>query len=205
MLPMFSNLHKTGLQKLPVEGADLSYDQQFISADQADTLLGELIAQVPWQQAELKIYGRNVLTPRLTCWMGDSDAKYIYSNTHFEPTAWITPVLDIKQRIEDITGHTFNSVLLNYYRDGQDAMGWHCDDEKELGLQPSIASLSLGAVRRFLLRRKDKSEKSLTIELNHGSLLLMQGDTQKNFQHALPRTAKQISARINLTFRKVLS
>ena len=204
MLSMFSLLDNAGLQKLPLIGADLLYDQQFISADQADTLLDQLISQIQWQQAELKIFGRNVLTPRLTCWMGDADASYVYSNTHFEPLPWIMPVLEIKQRIENITGQTFNSVLLNYYRDGQDAMGWHCDDESELGMQPTIASLSLGSERRFLLRRKDKSEKSLAIELNHGSLLLMQGDTQKNFQHALPRTAKKISARINLTFRKIL-
>ncbi len=204
MLRMFSILNNAGLQKLPVIGADLLYDQQFISADQADTLLTEIITQVQWQQAELKIYGRNVRTPRLSCWMGDADASYVYSNTHFEPLPWISPVVDIKKRIESATGIKFNSVLLNYYRDGQDAMGWHSDDEKELGKQPIIASLSLGGARRFLLRRKDKAEKSIAIELQHGSLLLMQGDTQKNFQHALPRTAKQISARINLTFRKIL-
>lgn len=204
MLLMFSTLHLSGLQKLPIEGADLSYDYQFMSTDQADALLEQLIAEVPWQQATLKIYGRHVLTPRLTCWMGDSDASYVYSNTRFEPLPWISPVLTIKRLIESATGNTFNSVLLNYYRDGQDAMGWHCDDENELGKQPIIASLSLGAERRFLLRRKDKSEKSLAIELNHGSLLLMQGDTQKNYLHALPRTAKQISSRINLTFRRIL-
>ncbi|MBP7370688.1 MAG: alpha-ketoglutarate-dependent dioxygenase AlkB [Arenimonas sp.] len=201
---MFSTLHQTGLHTLPVQGAALSYDHQFISADQADALLEQLIAQVPWQQAELKIYGRHVLTQRLTCWMGDKGASYVYSNTRFEPLPWISPVLEIKQRIESATGHRFNSVLLNYYRNGQDAMGWHCDDENELGMQPTIASLSLGAERRFLLRRKDKTEKSLAIELSHGSLLLMQGDTQKNYLHALPRTAKQIPARINLTFRKIL-
>jgi alkylated DNA repair dioxygenase AlkB len=192
------------LQKLPVIDADLFYDQQFISADQADILLAEIIAQVQWQQAELKIYGRNVLTPRLTCWMGDAGASYVYSNTQFHPLPWILPIVGIKNRIESATGHTFNSVLLNYYRDGQDAMGWHSDDEKELGKQPVIASLSLGGARRFLLRRKDKTEKSIALDLQHGSLLLMQGDTQKNFQHALPRTAKQITARINLTFRKII-
>lgn len=204
MLSMFSLLNNEGLQKLPVIGADLFYDQQFISADQADILLAEIIAQVQWQQAELKIYGRNVLTPRLTCWMGDAGASYVYSNTQFHPLPWILPIADIKNRIESATGHTFNSVLLNYYRDGQDAMGWHSDDEKELGKQSVIASLSLGGVRRFLLRRKDKTEKSFALDLQHGSLLLMQGDTQKNFQHALPCTAKQISARINLTFRKII-
>lgn len=201
---MFSLLNNDGLQKLPVVGADLFYDQQFISVDQADALLAEITAQVQWQQAELKIYGRNVLTPRLTCWMGDASASYVYSNTQFHPLPWVLPIVDIKNRIESATGHTFNSVLLNYYRDGQDAMSWHSDDEKELGIQPVIASLSLGSARRFLLRRKDKTEKSIGLDLQHGSLLLMQGDTQENFQHALPRTAKQCSARINLTFRKII-
>ena len=204
MFSMFSVLNNAGLQKLPIIGADLLYDQQFISADQADTLLVEIIAQVQWRQAELKIYGRKVLTPRLTSWMGDSDASYVYSNTRFVPVPWISPVLMIKQQIESATGNTFNSVLLNYYRDGQDAMGWHSDDEKELGKQPVIASLSLGGERRFLLRRKDKTEKSIALHLQHGSLLLMQGVTQKNFQHALPRSTKQIPARINLTFRHIL-
>ncbi len=201
---MFSNLTKTSVHKLPVQGADLSYGHQFIGVDQADTFLEQLIAEVPWQQAEIKIFGRNVLTPRLSCWMGDKGANYVYSNTRFEPLAWISVVLTIKQRIETATGNKFNSVLLNYYRDGQDAMGWHCDDEPELGAQPVIASLSLGAERRFLLRRKDKTEKSMALELQHGSLLMMKGDTQKNYLHALPRTSKSIPARINLTFRKIL-
>ena len=201
---MFSNLTNNSLQELPNIDGCLQYVQQFLSQNQADTLLAELIAQVPWQQAEIRLFGRNVLTPRLTCWMGDANAVYRYSNTTFLPEAWLSSILAVKSQLETSVASTFNSVLLNYYRNGQDAMGWHSDDEPELGVRPVIASLSLGAERRFLLREKVKGARSLGLPLAHGSLLLMQGDSQKNFQHSLPRTSKPTGARINLTFRKIL-
>jgi alkylated DNA repair dioxygenase AlkB len=204
MYSMFSYLNDNVLQDLPIGDGGLQYAQQFLSQDQADRLLAELITQVPWQQAEIRLFGKSVMTPRLSCWMGDSSAVYRYSNSTFLPEPWLDSIFALKNQLETLAGSTFNSVLLNYYRNGQDAMGWHSDDEPELGSQPVIASVSLGAERRFLLRRKDKSEKSLALELQHGSLLLMQGDTQKNYLHALPRTTKQIKARINLTFRKIL-
>lgn len=136
--------------------------------------------------------------------MGDPDAVYRYSGTVFRPVPWIEQVSRLKRAVEAACGHRFNSVLLNHYRDGRDAMGWHSDDEPELGAQPVIASVSLGGVRRFLLREKRKGARSVGLHLAHGSLLLMHGDLQRRYQHALSRTAKAVGARVNLTFRKIL-
>jgi len=201
---MFSSITQHTLQDLPIGDGGLQYAQHFLSLEQADRLFAELVTQVPWQQAEIRLFGKSVMTPRLSCWMGDASAVYRYSNTTFLPEAWLNSILALKNQLETAVGCTFNSVLLNYYRNGQDAMGWHSDDEPELGAQPAIASLSLGAERRFLLREKTKNARSMGLPLAHGSLLLMQGDSQIKFQHALPRTAKSIGARINLTFRKIL-
>ena len=185
-------------------GEGLGYCGRFLPEVQADSLLKELLREVPWQQSEIRLYGRSVLEPRLSCWMGDPEAVYRYSGTVFTPKPWIAPVIRLMREVEDCCGHRFNSVLLNYYRDGRDAMGWHSDDEPELGRRPVIASVSLGAERRFLLREKHQGARSLGLNLGHGSLLLMHGDLQERCQHALPRTAKDIGARVNLTFRKIL-
>lgn len=199
---MFSALNTALPTELPIAGGGLRYAGRFLPPEQADGLLHALIAEVPWRQAEISLFGRKVLTPRLSCWMGDAEAVYRYSNTTFAPEPWLDCILALKHQLEAVTGSPFNSVLLNYYRSGQDAMGWHSDDEPELGAQPVIASISLGGVRRFLLRKKSGGTSS-AIELAHGSLLLMQGDTQEKYQHSLPRSAKAVAARINLTFRKI--
>ena len=191
-------------QDIPVIGDGLRYAEMFLPPDTADGLLQALLAQVPWRQSEIRLYGRLMREPRLGCWMGDASAVYRYSGTLFTPVPWIEPVLSLKQAVEAASGHRFNSVLLNYYRDGQDAMGWHSDDEPELGGQPVIASVSLGGVRRFLLREKRKGARSFGLALAHGSLLLMHGDLQRLYQHALPRTLRSVDARVNLTFRKIL-
>ncbi len=204
MYSMFSYLNDNVLQDLPIGDGGLQYAQQFLPQEQADRLLAELIIRVPWQQAEIRLFGKNVVTPRLSCWMGDASAVYRYSNTTFLPEPWLESIFALKHQLETVAGSSFNSVLLNYYRNGQDAMGWHSDDEPELGQQPVIASVSLGAERRFLLREKTKNARSMTLQLAHGSLLLMKGNSQQRYQHALPRTAKPIGARINLTFRKIL-
>ena len=201
---MFEQSDPSALRTLPLPSADIAYATGFVPPVHADVLLAELQHKIAWQQPELYIHGRHVLTPRLCCWMGDPGAVYRYSNTRFEPEPWIAPVLRLKAAIETRTGTAFNSVLLNYYRDGRDAMGWHSDDEPELGPQPVIASVSIGGVRRFLLRPRSGGASS-GIALAHGSLLLMRGDTQKNYQHSLPRTAKPVDGRINLTFRKILT
>jgi alkylated DNA repair dioxygenase AlkB len=200
---MFPALNTALPTELPIAGGGLRYAGCFLPSQQADSLLHALKSDVPWQQAEISLFGRKVLTPRLSCWMGDAEAVYRYSNTTFTPEPWLDCITALKRQLEAATGTPFNSVLLNYYRSGQDAMGWHSDDEPELGPQPVIASISLGGVRRFLLRNKGGGPSS-AIELAHGSLLLMQGDTQKNYRHSLPRTTKPVDARINLTFRMIV-
>lgn len=201
---MHAVIAANAFQNIPVIGNGLRYAESFLPPDTADSLLQTLIAQVPWRQSEIRLYGRLMREPRLGCWMGDPGAVYRYSGTVFTPAPWIEPVSVLKQAVEAACGHRFNSVLLNYYRNGQDAMGWHSDDEPELGERPVIASISLGGVRRFLLREKRKGARSSGLALAHGSLLLMQGDLQRLYQHALPRTTKPIDERVNLTFRKIL-
>ncbi|MFY8205447.1 MAG: alpha-ketoglutarate-dependent dioxygenase AlkB family protein [Arenimonas sp.] len=199
---MFEPAAPAALQVLPLPRAEIAYAPGFMPPEQADGLFDVLKRTVPWQQPELFIHGRHVLTPRLCCWMGDPGAVYRYSNTRFQPEPWTAAVLALKSAVEAASGAVFNSVLLNFYRDGRDAMGWHSDDEPELGPQPVIASVSLGGVRRFLLRPASGG-KSSGIALAHGSLLLMRGDTQNHYRHSLPRTAKPVDGRINLTFRKI--
>ncbi len=167
-----------------------------------DALFAELHAQLPWSVHRIRLFGREVDSPRLSCWIGDPDAAYRYSGSRFDPWPWPACLAAVRARLQDESGVAFNGVLANLYRDGADAMGWHRDDERELGPAPTIASLSLGATRRFLLKDADGERHAL--ELGHGDLLLMSGDSQQRYRHALPRTAKPVAARINLTFRRIL-
>ena len=169
----------------------------------ADALFVALMAQVPWETHRIRLFGREVDSPRLSCWIGDPDTAYRYSGTRFEPRPWPDTLLPLRARIDAAAGVAMNSVLANRYRDGRDAMGWHSDDEPELGPRPVIASLSLGATRRFLLKHRHDPANRLALDLPHGSLLLMRGDTQSTWKHALPRTTKPVGERINLTFRRI--
>lgn len=191
------------LLPLPLAGATLSYDAAWLGAAEADQLLGLLRAEIPWERHRIRIFGREIDSPRLSCWIGDPGASYTYSRTRFEPHPWSPALADLRARVEAATGCGFNSVLANLYRDGADGMGWHADDEPELGPAPSIASISLGAPRRFQLRHRSDPAQRATLTLAHGSLLLMQGATQANYRHALPRTARPVAPRLNLTFRLV--
>jgi len=191
-------------QSFALPGADLRLLPQWLAAAEADALLEELRRSIPWEVHRIRIFGREVDSPRLSCWVGDSDATYVYSRTRFKPRPWTDALADLRQRAEQACEARFNSVLANLYRDGQDAMGWHSDDEPELGPRPVIASVSLGAERRFCLRprAKDAARRPVQgIELPHGSLLRMAGETQRHYQHALPRTKTPAGPRINLTFR----
>lgn len=163
-------------------------------------LLTQLLNEIPWQERSIKMFGKQVLQPRKMCWMGDSDCTYKYSGTEFSPMTWSKTVLDIKSKIESHTDFCFNSVLLNLYRDENDSMGLHSDNEKELGDQPLIASLSLGEARPFIFRHKTEKTK-VKITLDSGDLLIMQGDTQKYWKHELPKLKQHVGPRINLTFR----
>lgn len=150
------------------------------------------------------MFGRWVDSPRLSCWIGDAGASYRYSGQSFEPHPWPDALLPLRGRLRQELGIDFNSVLANLYRDGRDAMGWHSDDEPELGPEPVIASVSLGAARRFVLRRRDDHTVRKEFRLEPGSLLVMRGNSQRDWQHALPRTAKPVGPRINLTFRRIV-
>ncbi|HET9238104.1 MAG TPA: alpha-ketoglutarate-dependent dioxygenase AlkB [Oligoflexus sp.] len=159
---------------------------------------------ISWRQDSIRMFGRTLPLPRLTAWYGDPAAVYAYSGIRNEPSPWNETLLSIKDRITELTGNRYNSVLANRYADGSQSMSWHADDEAALGSEPQIASVSLGATRRFLLKHK-KEERRLERELTHGSLLLMAGRLQEEWVHALPRTRKPVGLRINLTFRLVQS
>ena len=184
------------------EGEARLWPQAF-AADEANSLLRELRTGVDWQQEEILIFGQRRLVPRLVAWHGDPGARYVYSGTEHRPQPW-TPTLErIRNRASTLTGVAFNAVLLNLYRDGRDGMGWHADDEPELGRNPVIASVSLGAERRFCLRHRRRRDLKVDLPLPHGSLLCMSGATQHHWLHALPKTRRPAGERINLTFRQV--
>jgi alkylated DNA repair dioxygenase AlkB len=194
-----------GWQQLALAGADLALWADWLPQAEADALCAELLDAIPWETHVIRMFGREVASPRLSCWIGDAGASYVYSRTRFEPRPWPSALAALRPRLEQACGATFNSVLANLYRGGRDAMGWHSDDEPELGPAPVIASLSLGAPRRFAFRRKSsRGPAALELELPHGSLLRMGGATQQLYQHALPRTARVQAPRINLTFRQIL-
>lgn len=160
-------------------------------------------ANIRWKQDHLKLYGKAVPLPRLTAWYGDPGAAYTYSGIKSEPNPWADGLLHLKQRIEALIGSTFNSVLLNWYRDGRDSLSWHADDEKELGPDPVIASANFGATRDFQLRRNDDHGEKLTLPLRHGTLLVMRGELQRHWRHAVPKRANVAGSRFNLTFRTI--
>lgn len=184
--------------------AELAFFPDWMDAGEADTLMAQLLEHVEWEIHRIRMFGRFLDSPRLSSWIGDPDATYRYSGTPFEPRPWPLPLLPLRDRLSEELGTSFNSVLANRYRDGGDCMGWHSDDEAELGRQPVIASLSLGATRRFVLKHRRESSIKGEFTLPHGSLLVMRGPTQQNYRHCLPRTARPVGERINLTFRQIL-
>lgn len=198
-------------QALPLPGGELSMIEAWLDPDEADVLLAQLIETIPWENHRIRMFGREVASPRLSCWIGDAGASYVYSRTRFEPHPWSPALLALRDRVEQACDARFNSVLANLYRDGNDAMGWHSDNEPELGVCPVIASLSLGAERRFRIRpRTPRGEQAgrtdvRSLSLPHGSLLRMGGETQRRYQHALPRMRGLTQPRLNLTFRNIRS
>ena len=191
------------LQLLPLPQAEVLFAPHFLPEAEANTLLAGLTAAVAWQQRSIRLFGQEFPQPRLTAWYGDPVARYAYSGLVWEPLPWLPALSDLRQRLETATAARYNSVLLNLYRHGADSMGWHADDEPELGPTPTIASLSLGAPRRFRLRPRPGagSHPPFGLDLPGGSLLLMRGPTQRHWQHALPKTARPVGPRLNLTFR----
>lgn len=187
--------------RIDLPDAEVDWWPGWLAAAAALRLHQRLCATIPWQVHRIRLFGRWVDAPRLSCWIGDPQAIYRYSGACFRPHPWTLELAALRARLQAATGARFNSVLLNRYRDGADAIGWHSDDEPELGPAPLIASLSLGAPRRFLLRRRDDHALRRSLLLASGDLLLMGGRTQALYQHALPRTARPVGERLNLTFR----
>lgn len=199
----------TGWRRLALADADVRLFDQVFDAAESQRLFDALRRQAAWSQHRIRMMGKTVACPRLSAWYGDAGVEYEYSGLPLSASGWIDPLSVIRRRVEHLAGQSFNSVLLNLYRDGRDSMGWHSDDERSLGVNPVIASVSLGAVRRFKLRPRLKSAAggqlapAVTIDLPDGSLLLMAGATQHHWHHALPKTQRQVGERINLTFRQI--
>jgi alkylated DNA repair dioxygenase AlkB len=188
-----------------LETEDFAYIPGFLAGQQASDWFDELYAQVDWQQDEVNVFGKRHRIPRLHQWYGDPDAAYRWSGLEMQPRSWIEPLLAIRDLVSDYCRSDFNSVLLNLYRDGNDSMGWHSDDEPELGAYPTLAFVSLGAARDLHLRRKDGSTGTRSLRLEHGSLLIMSGSSQHDWQHALPKRKRVGEPRISLTFRQVVT
>jgi len=194
----------TNEQIFSLPGADVRLLPNFLDAATAAKTFARLHAQIGWEQHRVRLFGRELDSPRLSCWIGDADARYSHSRMQFEPRPWSVELANLRDQIALVCDAKFNSVLCNLYRDGRDSMGLHSDDEPELGPAPIIASLSLGGVRRFRLRHKHDKSLGLALDLPSGSLLLMRGATQKNYRHDLPKTTREVVARINLTFRRII-
>ncbi|PSV34605.1 MULTISPECIES: alpha-ketoglutarate-dependent dioxygenase AlkB [unclassified Photobacterium] len=178
----------------------LYWHPQFLNLQQSEQYFQQLKNELNWQQEHITLFGRSVLQPRLQTWLGD--AVYTYSGLTMHPQPWTSAILDLKAQCEQQAKTSFNSVLGNLYRDGEDYMGWHQDNERELGHQPVIASLSFGVTRQFVFKHKTTKEK-IAFQLTPGSLLIMAGETQQYWQHALPKTKRVNEPRINLTFRYI--
>lgn len=192
------------LTSIPLPDADISYDPGFLDPRAADRLLEWSLAHIRWDHHVIRIFGRDVPTPRRSAWFGDPDARYTYSGLALDPRPWPPALAAVRDEVASVCSTPFNAVLANLYRDGADSMGWHADDEPELGRDPTIASLSVGGVRRFTMRHAFRREVDrLALELGHGSLLVMAGCTQHHWRHALPKTRRPVAPRVNLTFRLV--
>lgn len=201
---LFDNANDNAKRRIDLEDADLIYWPAFIRQPEADALLKELQSNLAWRQDHIRMYGKEVKIPRLQAWYGDKDAVYTYSGLTMTPLPWTQTLLDIRKRCETACNTRFNSVLANLYRDGQDGMGWHADNEPELGANPVIASVSFGEARDFDFRHII-SGKKYRLPLAHGSLLIMAGETQKYWQHGITKRRKSLGPRVNLTFRMIHS
>ena len=198
-----NSLFKSEPVNLELPDSEIIYFPNFFNKLEADSIFKELIENTFWQQDKITVYGKTHLQPRLTALYGNEGKPYSYSNIKMQPHNWTVLLQKIKIYVEELANVNFTTVLVNQYRNGNDSNGWHADNEKELGLNPVIASLSFGAERTFQLKHNtDKSQKK-NIVLEHGSLLLMKGTTQHFWKHQIPKTAKPLGSRINLTFREI--
>jgi alkylated DNA repair dioxygenase AlkB len=177
--------------------------EDFFNSVDSNKLLKKFISKLPWESMMIKMFGRDTKIPRLQCWIGDEGCEYRYSGKQLSRQIWNQDLIMIRKKIYQELKIDFNSVLANYYRDGKDSMGWHSDDEKELGPNPTIASISFGSERDLVFRNKITKE-TLAIPQTNGCLILIDGETQRNWQHSIKKTQKVIGPRINLTFRNII-
>ena len=187
-------LHKDGL---------VNYYRKILAYQEANQYLDLLMQNILWKNDEVIIFGKHIVTKRKSAWYGDSDYLYTYSNITKQALPWTKELSGLKQMVEDFAGVKFNSCLLNLYHNGNEAMGWHSDDEKSLGKNNTIASLSFGAERKFLFKHK-QTKQIISLVLEHGSLLIMKDATQRNWLHSLPKSKNIVQPRINLTFRTIV-
>lgn len=203
-IPTVTDLFESGGgEALPVPDADLVLWRS-TGCDDDERILQSLIRHIHWRQERVTLWGRTCPQPRLVAFYGEDARSYAYSGVTLAARPWTPGLLELKSRVERRCGHAFNTVLLNYYRDQRDSMGFHSDDEPELGPCPVIASLSFGAERRFVLKHRHRDDvDDVVLPLASGSLLLMQGATQANWKHGIPRTSRVCGPRVNLTFRTI--
>jgi len=191
---------RMGNNLLPCDGI-VEYRGRILDLSEADAAFRLLRNHIAWRHDEVRLFGKRIVTARMVAWYGDRDYTYVYSGTERRALPWTEELLGLKARVEAALGERFNSCLLNLYHDGSEGMGWHSDAESTLVEDAAIASLSLGAERKFALRHKRRREEKVSVVLEHGSLLAMRGETQRHWSHALPKSTRITEARINLTFR----
>ena len=185
------------------EGGELRLWEDWIEPERARAYFERLMDELPWRQETITLFGKKIRQPRLSAWIGDPEAVYVYSGLENRPRPWTPATAELRTGLQAHLGESFNSVLANYYRSERDSMGWHADNERELGDQPTIASLSFGATRRFVLKHKKRKGRSREIALTSGSLLVMRGTVQQFWKHAVPKERRPAQPRINLTYRLI--
>ena len=186
------------------KGLEIISYEKFINNSDADRIFSSALNEIPWESSTIKMYGKEVPIPRLQCWIGDPGCEYAYSGKSLQRYDFFEPLIEIRSLIQNQLGIYFNSVLANLYRDGNDSMGFHADNEPELGNNPVIASLSLGAERPLVFQNKDKTETKI-FDQPHGSLMLMHGATQSAWKHGIRKSKKISEPRINFTFRNIIT
>lgn len=189
---------------LPLPDAVFEYYPNFFTNDEAEALFKKIHDETKWQHDEITIFGKKIAQPRLTCLFGNEGKPYSYSGITMHPNPWNPTLVYIKEKIEAIDQQHFTTVLANLYRNEKDSNGWHADNEKELGRNPTIASVSFGEVRKFQLKHNNNPDAKLTLNLSHGSLLLMKEGSQIHYKHQIPKATQSKKDRINLTFRTIL-
>ncbi len=195
--------HANSCYPINIPNSDCSLYPNLFDASEADTFFDELTKTVHWNQEVIAMYGKKIKVPRLSAWYGEANLSYEYSGIKAHAMQWLPILKTIKQKIELVTASTFNSVLINLYRDENDSVDWHSDDEPELGPDPIIASVSFGEPRQFQLKHKTDTTIKTSLLLPHGSLLLMKGQTQNHYNHKVPKSTQPLKPRINLTYRTI--